>query len=109
MKRLLILFAILALTFIAAPAFATEALGPPGVTVAPIDFDAVLSPVAVQVPKEFNAVDFDSIVVSTSAAIDVAPGFPLPVIGLAVAAEKNALDKNLMIQSDNRPSLGVVA
>ena len=109
MKRLLIMFAILALAIVAMPAFATEAIGPPGVTAVPADFDAVLSTVAVQVQKEFNAVDSDSIVVSTYAVPDVVPGFPRPVIGLAFVAEENALDKSLTVQSDTRPSLGAVA
>ncbi len=111
MKRLLILFAILALAFIAAPAFATEAIGPPGITAAPIDFDAVLFPVAVQVPKEFSAVAVDALALSTSTAIDVAPAICRPVIGLALAAEKNACNKYMVcsVQSDNRPSLGSVA
>ena len=42
MKRLLIMFAILALAIVAMPAFATEAIGPPGVTAVPADFDAAL-------------------------------------------------------------------
>jgi hypothetical protein len=129
-KRLLILFAILALAFLAIPAFATEAQWPPGITAAPIDFDAFLSPVAVQVPKEFNAVGFEAVLVSTYAVIDVAPGFPRPVIVSAVAAVPsnvepmlaglmygarlnvgmdNAAEVYLMPIVDTRPSLGSVA
>jgi hypothetical protein len=68
-KRLFVLFVILALAFIAVPMIMAESIGPPGITAAPIDFDAFLSPVAVQVPKEFNVVGSDAVLVSTSTAI----------------------------------------
>lgn len=103
MKRLFVLFVILAMAFVAMPAFATESIGPPGGVAGQYacPVDAILSPVAVQAPKEVAPIGFD--------LIAAARGISVPVTGLAFVAEKNALDKSLTVQSDNRPSLGAVA
>lgn len=131
MKTFIPLFAILVMAFVTMPVIASEALGPPGITVAPIDFASVLFPVAVQVQKEVTPIGFDLIVVSTYASHDVAPGFPRPVTvsafvavyprvepmlaGLMYGSRLNGWMDNaaeaylIPIVSDTRPDLGAVA
>jgi hypothetical protein len=78
-KRFFILFAIFGLA-LSMQLIAAESIGPPGVAEVRVD-SFVLSPVAEQViAKEFNVTGLDAVALSTSTAIDVAPGFPWPVI-----------------------------
>lgn len=76
-----VLLALLVMAFVAMPVVASEPAGPPGVTVEKTVVFALS-----EVPKEFNAIDFDAVAVSTSneLVIGVERGFPAPVFVSAI-------------------------